>query len=121
MTFEHRHENKSCSACPKDQFASLASLQVCEFASFASLLNFQIFKFFMVPSFCLTFRHFLVPMGSVCKIFCDSDTDMTREDVKSAKIANCYRHAGFFKDFVIESDFDVLHDIQLLPNMHDVT
>ena len=20
VTFEHRHENKSCSACPKDQF-----------------------------------------------------------------------------------------------------
>ena len=56
-------------------------------------------------------------MGSVCKFFCDSDTDMTREDVKSAKISNCYRHTGFLKDFVIESDFDVLHDIQLSPNM----
>ena len=45
---------------------------------------------------------------------------MTREDVKSAKIANCYRHTGFLKDFVIESDFDVLLDIQvqlLSPNM----
>ena len=42
---------------------------------------------------------------------------MTREDVKSAKIANCYRHAGFLKDFVIESHFEVLHDIELSPNM----
>ena len=42
---------------------------------------------------------------------------MTREDVKSANIANCYRHTVFLKDFVIESDFDVLRDIQLSPNM----
>ena len=45
---------------------------------------------------------------------------MTREDVKSAKIANCYRHTGFLKDVMIESDFDVLHDIQLSPNMSEM-
>ena len=53
-------------------------------------------------------------MGSVCNIFL---TDMTRVDVKSAQIANCYRNTVFLKDFVIESDFDVLRDIQLSPNM----
>ena len=40
VTFEYRHENKSYSACPKDQFSSFASLQVlqvCKIASFASL------------------------------------------------------------------------------------
>ena len=40
------------------------------------------------------------------------------EDVKSATIANCYRHAGFVKDPVIESvEFDVFHDIPLSANM----
>ena len=43
------------------------------------------------------------------------------EDVKSATIANCYRHAGFVKDPVIESrvfrEFDVFHDIPLSTNM----
>ena len=38
-TFEHRHENKSCSACQRQE---CQVLQVCQ-----------------VPSFCLTFRHFL--------------------------------------------------------------
>ena len=38
--------------------------------------------------------------------------------VKSATIANCYRHAGFVKDPVIESvEFDVFHDIPLSTNM----
>ena len=43
------------------------------------------------------------------------------EDVKSATIANCYRHASFVKDPVIESrvfrEFDVFHDIPLSTNM----
>ena len=40
------------------------------------------------------------------------------EDVKLATIANCYRHAGFVKDPVIESvEFDVFHDISLSTNM----
>ena len=40
------------------------------------------------------------------------------EDVKSATIANCCRHAGFVKDPVIESvEFDVFHNIPLSTNM----
>ena len=46
LTFEHRHENKSYSVCLKDHFSC-----------------FQLFRFskhsWLVPSFCLTFRHFL--------------------------------------------------------------
>ena len=40
------------------------------------------------------------------------------EDIKSATIANCYRHAGFLRDPVIESvEFDVFHNIPLSTNM----
>ena len=38
---------------------------------------------------------FSVQWDQCVNFLCDSDTDMTREYVKSAKIANCYRHAGF--------------------------
>ena len=52
-TFEHRHENKSCSACPEDQLKPFYFLNF-EF----KFANFQILNFFLVSSFCLTFRHF---------------------------------------------------------------
>ena len=50
MTFEDRHEKKSSSACPEDH---LKDILIFEF-------RILIFKFFLVPSFCLTFRHFLL-------------------------------------------------------------
>ena len=40
-TFEHRHENKSCSACQKRVNESV-----------------KVLRDFLVPSFCLTLRHF---------------------------------------------------------------
>ena len=46
VTFEHRHENKSCSACLERVYEKM-----------------NVLKVFLVPSFCLTFRHFL-------KVFC---------------------------------------------------
>ena len=57
MTFEHRHENKSCSACQEwvnermkvVKVVKVVKVKECEFSSF---------KTFLVPSFCLTFRHF---------------------------------------------------------------
>ena len=52
VTFEPRHENKSCSACLEDQ------LELFEISHFQIFKKFQIFKFSLVPSFCLTFRHF---------------------------------------------------------------
>ena len=48
VPFEHRHENKSCS--------SIAIFTV--FAVFCHFHRFHSFEF-LVPSFCLTFRHFL--------------------------------------------------------------
>ena len=45
VTFEHRHENKSCSACRERVFQF-----------FTVFNNIQTLEF-MVPSFCLTFRH----------------------------------------------------------------
>ena len=39
MTFEPRHENKSCSACPEDQ------LKLFKISNFRIFKNFQIFKF----------------------------------------------------------------------------
>ena len=41
VTFEHRHENKSCSACPEDQLKPFKFLKISNF------LKFQIFKFFI--------------------------------------------------------------------------
>ena len=47
VTFEHRHENKSCSAC-----RDWVNERVKEWES-------EIVRVLLVPSFCLTFRHFL--------------------------------------------------------------
>ena len=55
-----RHENKSCSACPKDNFECFLNFQVFRFSSFQS---------FQVPSACLTFRHFFEYLGSLAS-FC---------------------------------------------------
>ena len=52
-TFEHRHENKSCSLCPKDQHKYLEHLT---HATHLTHLT-------QVPSTCLTFRHFLFTNG----------------------------------------------------------
>ena len=49
VTFEHRHENKSCSACQES-----VNERVKEKKFFKFLIRF------LVPSFCLTFRHFLL-------------------------------------------------------------
>ena len=42
VTFEHRHENKSCSACPEDQLKPLKFLKISNFKIFQ---NFKFFKF----------------------------------------------------------------------------
>ena len=52
MTFEHRHENKSCSAC-RDRVNERVKV-----AKVVKVKVFQVIKTFLVPSFCLTFRHF---------------------------------------------------------------
>ena len=41
MTFEPRHENKSCSACPEDQ---LKLFKISNFSNFQKFSNFQIFS-----------------------------------------------------------------------------
>ena len=41
VTFEHRHENKSCSACPEDQ---LKLFKISNFSNFQKFSNFQIFS-----------------------------------------------------------------------------
>ena len=50
MTFEYRHENKSCSACLKDQFASFASLQVLQNIPGSQLLS-DVQTFFLTAGF----------------------------------------------------------------------
>ena len=50
VTFEHRHENKSCSACRER--VNERVFQVCQVFNNIKTLEF------LVPSFCLTLRHF---------------------------------------------------------------
>ena len=55
VTFEPRHENKSCSAC-QDRVNERVKV-----ANVVKVKVFQVFKFFkefLVPRACLTFRHF---------------------------------------------------------------
>ena len=51
VTFELTHENKSCSACAKDQNKYVTDTVT------------DTNKDTQVPSFCLTFRHFLLFIG----------------------------------------------------------
>ena len=57
-TFEPGHENKNCSACPADQLKPFKFLKISNFKIFQIFQIFQLLKFFLVPSFCRTFRHF---------------------------------------------------------------
>ena len=43
MTFEPRHENKSCSACPEDQLKPFKFLKISNFSNFQIFLIFKIF------------------------------------------------------------------------------
>ena len=61
MSFEPRHENKNCPACPKDHFQGFPSFQFFKFTKFSGsqrLSDFQIFK--------MTFAHLKINGTSCC-------------------------------------------------------